>query len=926
MQTHKLLIWILIVFAPFMMDAQAPRIINFQHLEGFPSLMVNDIEQDEQGYIWLATSRGLYNFDGTKFRQLGKNSELHNANLASLYYHEQDSNLWITAMNGKTWRKTGRDIIFQEFRGQWPVAKRGPIQNSFTISNDSLYFYTYALDQYCFYGDSLVTKVPVEYMEIAFELVNQLEKKWQKKLGIFLQLNLLDLYRDDRFHMGDLTIFNTQEKAVIGFGNLIITASANEITADFKNDMILEMKEIDDVNLKSVYGIGLIIKRPGSEADTMLTNQTITKIFIDRNKGIWLGTREGDLFYIQNIHTLSYNNALSDMTVLNNHILVSKNSGELLKLKANRLCEITKLPFPVINISPVEEDAIAALGMRKISILKFTNNKSTVIRETINENDIIYDFTILDNRIYTIGNSGIHIYNIETDLWESPILSEERLTNITSYGNKIIADNHKGIWEVNLNGKPQKISNQASKYLGSQNNYFLLVKQDGKITQLENSEKQYTFHTELDVINHIEKVPNGFLISVPTGVYYLKKGSRSNPDRAKQLKEFAGEGIKKTVLKNDTVYGLHKKGLLVVPLNYLNKGQKEDLDMHSFFLKSQSANTYKFHIGKHKDNLTIEISSFHFIDNLSKPLFYRFANDSTIHLISGSRLILTNLHSGKTHIQVSDDKTFDDNESIYNIIVEKEQFFLEKLYVQILIFLITLITITLILQNRIKQIKRKNMIENAQIARMQTVLQQQMNPHFIFNSLTSINHFILQNKAMDSSRYLTKFSVLIRNILDNSSKEMIPLAEELETLNIYLELELLRFKDRFTYNINIAPNIDKNRVMLPPFILQPYVETALRDGIIHKPGKGNILLNIRYFKNNLQCTIIDDGIGRPFANKDKQKDNSVTKNGTQIAKQRIDLYNRLNSRKINVYKEDMVNHEGEAIGTKVILNFPVIYR
>ena len=225
---------------------------------------------------------------------------------------------------------------------------------------------------------------------------------------------------------------------------------------------------------------------------------------------------------------------------------------------------------------------------------------------------------------------------------------------------------------------------------------------------------------------------------------------------------------------------------------------------------------------------------------------------------------------------------------------------------------------------RIKTIKRKNTLQNAQIAQMQTVLQQQMNPHFIFNSLTSINHYILQNNAMESSRYLTKFSVLIRNILDNSKKEIIPLAEELETLKIYLDLELLRFKDRFTYTINLAPDVDKNRIMLPPFILQPYVESALRDGIINKPEKGNILLNIRYVKRTIQCTIIDDGIGRPdFPEQQTQKDRLNTKNGTHIAKQRIELYNRLNSRKINIRKEDMIDHEKKPIGTKLILNFPI---
>ena len=132
-------------------------------------------------------------------------------------------------------------------------------------------------------------------------------------------------------------------------------------------------------------------------------------------------------------------------------------------------------------------------------------------------------------------------------------------------------------------------------------------------------------------------------------------------------------------------------------------------------------------------------------------------------------------------------------------------------------------------------------------------LRAQMNPHFIFNSLNSINRFILQNNKAQASEYLTKFSRLIRLILQNSQAALIPLESELESLQLYLELESLRFDHHFAFNIKVDHDLDISSIKVPPLIIQPYAENAIWHGLMHKEEKGH--LEIELFQQKTACVV-----------------------------------------------------------------------
>jgi len=201
-------------------------------------------------------------------------------------------------------------------------------------------------------------------------------------------------------------------------------------------------------------------------------------------------------------------------------------------------------------------------------------------------------------------------------------------------------------------------------------------------------------------------------------------------------------------------------------------------------------------------------------------------------------------------------------------------------------------------------------------------LRAQMNPHFIFNCLNSINRFILKNEPQAASDYLTQFSRLIRLVLNNSKKAWIPLEDEIDMLRLYLDMEKLRFKDAFTYDFVCGDGVDPSSLFIPPLLIQPFVENAIWHGLMHKKGRGQVTLSFFVENDMLHCSIIDNGVGRSIpAQSGDTSSNAHKSMGIRITRDRLALINKeLNDEKVIFSIEDMVDQSGMASGTKVNLS------
>ena len=228
-------------------------------------------------------------------------------------------------------------------------------------------------------------------------------------------------------------------------------------------------------------------------------------------------------------------------------------------------------------------------------------------------------------------------------------------------------------------------------------------------------------------------------------------------------------------------------------------------------------------------------------------------------------------------------------------------------------------------QYRIKKIKEKEELKGQfqlQLAEVEmTALRAQMNPHFLFNCLNSIKLFIVENDVKSAADYLTKFSKLIRLILQNSKDKLVILADELEALELYIEMEKMRFDHQFNYEINVAPDVEAMNIEVPPLLIQPYVENAIWHGLTHIDRPNRLLISIEKEKEKIICTIEDNGIGREAAQKRKRGRESQKKSlGMKITQNRIDLTQQLYKVETNVEIIDLKNDDGSAAGTRVILS------
>jgi len=242
-----------------------------------------------------------------------------------------------------------------------------------------------------------------------------------------------------------------------------------------------------------------------------------------------------------------------------------------------------------------------------------------------------------------------------------------------------------------------------------------------------------------------------------------------------------------------------------------------------------------------------------------------------------------------------------------------------------LIVLLSFIGLMIFRESRLKN-KRRISEMNRKISEItQANLRQQMNPHFIFNTLNSIQYYMYQHDKISTNNYLTKFSSLMRKVLDNSQHTSVPLSDELSALNLYLELEAIRFRDKFDYRIKIDEDIDPLMYKVPTMLIQPYVENSIIHGLIPKEGKGTVSIDLKLQNNSILCTIEDNGIGRDASReKNKAREGNHNSLGTRITESRLDLVNELYGTSLCVEYTDLKNENGEPAGTRVEMHIPII--
>ncbi len=419
--------------------------------------------------------------------------------------------------------------------------------------------------------------------------------------------------------------------------------------------------------------------------------------------------------------------------------------------------------------------------------------------------------------------------------------------------------------------------------------------------------------SKLDVFSKRDGIPNHDLLNYWTiSLDITEEGDVyfGNPDQIVHLKS------------NDLYENASSPEVFITELKI--GGEEKKFEKNTLFLDKISL--------KHKESsFSIHYSTNDYILTDQQKFKYRLIgyDDDWIEAGNSRDAIYTKVPGGKYIFEIM----AANSSGIWNKIPKSMEINIDTPFYKSNIFysLLALISISLarfLYKKRIQQIREKEKIKSdfaIQLAEVEMrALRAQMNPHFIFNSLNSINKYILYNDPRNASRYLTKFAKLIRLILNNSKSKLISLEDEIHAITLYIELELMRFNQKFDFKKSIKTNFPKSEILIPPMILQTYIENAIWHGLMPLEKQGQLIVSIEQSNNTLICKIDDNGIGRKKAKENLQR-NSIRKKsiGMQITSERLALVESMYQIKTELKIKDKIDADGNGIGTLVTLTIPI---
>ena len=288
------------------------------------------------------------------------------------------------------------------------------------------------------------------------------------------------------------------------------------------------------------------------------------------------------------------------------------------------------------------------------------------------------------------------------------------------------------------------------------------------------------------------------------------------------------------------------------------------------------------------------------------------------------------LPSGEYQLQLQALNKFDVPSDLLTTSFTIEKLLYEKTWFRLLIALVFLSLTGLLVWFFISRVRRREQEKTAFIKRINELEQlsrkAQMNPHFIFNSLNSIQQYVMDADVAGANKFISGFSRLIRQTLDFSSRPEISLEEELDYLTNYLDIEKTRLENAFAWEVQIDSTVNPADYYIPPMILQPFVENSVRHGLRFRKDKaGKVIISVKRHKDHLICILEDNGVGRKAALHYKSiSPINYQSKGLSLTADRIEMFNKEHEQKISMHIDDLEDEAQNALGTRVTISFPVL--
>ena len=390
--------------------------------------------------------------------------------------------------------------------------------------------------------------------------------------------------------------------------------------------------------------------------------------------------------------------------------------------------------------------------------------------------------------------------------------------------------------------------------------------------------------------------------------------------------QLMSEKLNDFTIVGDQIYLATNRGLIRMPQNKTgNRKVLPKLYITEVSVNGEKVDLNNLSLSHSSSNLFIEYDAVSFHEN---PVIFRYRlhpSDEWTQ-VSERTIRVASLPSGddyKFELQASiDGKNWTLTNSFSFAVLPP---FWETIWFNSIVWLVIVIAIILLIRYRLRIVEKKHRESQKILQMRQEALSRQMNPHFVFNALGSVQNSILKGEKKQANNYLVKFSRLLRLGLDASRSELITLREDIDLISYYLSVEQTRMKDNFTFDIQLNYDTPED-ILVPPFLLQPFAENAVKHGFTDKFKNGHIVIQYEVNGDAINYLIKDNGVGRMAA---KLKETDSTKresHGSEIAFQRIRLYGKSKGFAPRIEVTDLYDKQGEAAGTQVKFNVPLMKR
>ncbi len=963
---------LLIVFCTTLYGTACTQHFKYKHFDvddGLPSSQVFCAFQDDEGYMWFTTDNGLSRFNGYQFDNYSTKDGIADNTILKGQKAKDNSLLFFTLSSGFFWFKQGKfhPILSKDYLKLMQYQKL-KIREYVLDKNKTIWFST---NEHAIYYSLDTNGKLLKYK-------CEIPQKTEKRATFLVQVDSnsilpVAIFRDIKKDFTSFQIINKKHhyfipnveiKLAIKLQNLFILLTAGDEQSKGKLFLYhpknrslkklpeekgkyynIAMHDAED-NLWLGHKKGVDFYKGNNPVPIqLLSNVYVTHLFQDFEKNIWVTTKDNGVYLITDLNIKNYlkNEKIVSFSDYNQKLWVTTVNGKVFRKDSlHRFVKLfDKKVENIVNASHFSKNGVFFYdGIYDFSGVKKSNFKKG---KTINAKKVI---SVGDSIYITSTHNGLVYLNIRTGFskWRvGPKLRINALFKDTS--NTILLGSVKGLFSFNFsklsyadirNGK-QLLSQRIMDIEKWGNSYALATRGQGVVIYSKDTLFAITKEAGLksNLVSCITTVNDSVIwVGSNNGVarielepFTLKIKSISNYTNVEGLT--SNEVLDIIYYKNSIWVGT-SKGVSLLPTGIRNTfAIPPKLKISQVYINNKPQGFAKhLHLKPHQNNININYLGISF-KTLGKLTFrYRlkgYLNEWTE--TESKNVNFTNIPAGSYtfELQVQNKNGIWSSSKTVHFTIAKH-FTQEVWFIALMVFLIVSIPSGIVLvysKNRRRREKQKRRVLEAQLL----ALRNQINPHFIFNALNSIQAYNVKARDKEAIKYLSNFSELMRQILENTKHRFISLYDEISCVKNYLKLEALRTNNRFSYTITINNELEGLHVYLPPMLLQPHLENAIWKGFTGEIQNPQLHIEFSKYGNALHIKIRDNGIGinkSKIINSKIKKTNGYESTGIRNIQERIKSIRELYGIFISIKIQDVSEKNADQIGTEVLYTITLL--